>query len=183
MLKNFSQNNYKNAKIHIISDYVLNFDGASKNNPGRGGAGCVLYELNDEGKYKEIWNCSYFLGKVTNNEAEYKALLLGLNKIKEMEISNVNVLGDSLLVINQIRKLYKVNSKNLIPLYEKCQIIIDEICNISFQHIERKYNKRADFLANLALKNNIMNLNDFENLNQPFTDDIYYKVNENFEIN
>lgn len=169
----------KFSKIHIISDYILYFDGASKNNPGLGGAGCILYKLNNDGKSQEIWRCSHFLGYVTNNEAEYKALLLGLYKINDLGISNVCVRGDSLLVINQVRKLYKTKSKNLICLNEKCQEYIDKIFNISFQHIDRKHNEEADLLANLALKNN--NNNHFsyqESLNQNFTNDESYILNK-----
>ena len=133
-------------------DYLLKFDGAAKNNPnGISSCGCVLYKI-DNSVINEIWNCNRFLGIGSNNEAEYNGLLLGLKKIKEMNICNILVHGDSKLVINQMNRVYKVKAVNLIPLYESCKEISDKVKEIKYEHIYRHLNKRADELANMALE-------------------------------
>ena len=94
-----------------IHEFVLKFDGCSKGNPGRAGCGIVIYK-NDE----EIFSRSKFLGdKLTNNQAEYNGLNLGLTTCLEFDIKNIKVQGDSLLVISQMNQLYKVNSSLLPP--------------------------------------------------------------------
>lgn len=141
----------KKVPIQILSDYLLQFDGASKNNPGIAGAGYVLYKITDCEKYDEIFSDYQYIEYATNNEAEYIALLLGLKKIKELDISNITIQGDSLLIINQMNNVYKVKSSNLLNLYIKCKDLTSQIKNINFQHIKREFNKKADSLANKAI--------------------------------
>lgn len=137
----------KNFKIYPEYDYKLNFDGCSKGNPGIAGAGAALYYFNEE-----IW-CNYkFLGNnYTNNYAEYSGLILGLEEAKKLNIKHIKVEGDSLLVINQMKDKYKCKSENLIELYNKAKEIVSSFESISFYHILRDKNTRADFLANMAI--------------------------------
>ena len=88
--------------------YKLFFDGASRGNPGLGGCGISL-----EFENKEIGIDYKYLGKCTNNFAEYSALELGLKKAIDLNIKNLIVFGDSLLVINQVNKLWKCNNINI----------------------------------------------------------------------
>lgn len=124
--------------------YSLYFDGCSKGNPGKAGAGFVLYcgEL-------EIATGSKYLGKQTNNVAEYSGLILGLQKAVEMGIEELNVYGDSMLVIKQMSGKFKVNSPSIKPYYEKAKEIK---INATFAHIYREKNAKADELANQALQ-------------------------------
>ena len=124
--------------------YSLYFDGCSKGNPGRAGAGFVIYQ-NDV----EVASGSRYLGKQTNNVAEYSGLILGLQKAVEMGITDLNVYGDSMLVIKQMMGKYKVNSPSIKPYYEKAKEIK---INATFAHIYRDKNARADELANQALQ-------------------------------
>jgi ribonuclease HI len=127
--------------------FLLQFDGASKSNPGISGAGAVIYE-NDN----EIWSESIFVGiKETNNYAEYKGLILGLNKATELGIRNILVQGDSQLIIKQMKGEYKVNSENLIGLYNEAKQLEKEFHNIHYEHIYRNKNKRADQLSNICI--------------------------------
>jgi ribonuclease HI len=127
--------------------YALKFDGCSKGNPGPSGAGAVLY--NDG---VEIWaNCSY-VGKNTNNFAEYSGLILGLTEAVNKNIKDLIVYGDSLLVIQQMNKKYKVKSHNLIPLFNDAKELEKYFDSISYQHIYRNENSRADALSNDGLK-------------------------------
>jgi len=137
----------KDLRIFPKSEFLLKFDGCSKGNPGLAGAGAVLYN-ND----KEIWGKSVFMGdKKTNNEAEYTGLIIGLNEAINMNIKNLSVEGDSMLVIKQMNGEYKVKSEKLIDLYEAAKKMSDKFDTITFTHIYRNNNKRADELSNLAL--------------------------------
>jgi len=129
------------------TDYVLYFDGCCKNNPGPGGAGAVLYY-----KGEEIWGASKFVGiRSTNNTTEYGGLILGLQEAIVREIHDLTVRGDSQLVIKQMRGEYKVKSEKLLELYDKSKSLAEYFGNISFEHVYRDKNKRADELSNMAL--------------------------------
>jgi ribonuclease HI len=139
-----------NKTIDTIDfNYKLFFDGASKGNPGLAGAGAVIYDQEEE-----IWHDHKFIGeKVTNNEAEYCGLIIGLNKAIELNIKSLLVNGDSLLIINQMRGTYKCNSSNLLPFYNSAKELSTKFDSIQFQHIYRIFNKRADELSNIAIQN------------------------------
>jgi ribonuclease HI len=126
--------------------YTLKFDGGSTGNPGLSGAGSVIY-LNDE----EIWAGSYYVGNMeTNNTAEYHGVIHGLEEAVNMNITNLKVYGDSALVINQITGKYKVKSDHLKILYDKVMVLIGYFETITFNHIPRNQNKRADQLSNIG---------------------------------
>lgn len=139
-------------KVYPSTDFVLYFDGCSKGNPGEAGIGAVIYKNG-----VEYWaKCKYIGNDKTNNEAEYRALILGLEGAITHKIKHLSVCGDSLLVINQINKIYKVKHPNLYELYEQVNLLKSEFSYIDFNHVYRKDNKRADKLSNLGLelKNN-----------------------------
>jgi len=140
----------KSSKVivdNITYGFKLQFDGCSKNNPGLAGAGAVIYHEDDE-----IWSDHFFVGdNATNNHAEYAGLILGLQQAVAMGIKSLTVEGDSLLVINQMKGTYKCNSVNLIELYDKAKDLEDNFDNISFVHIYRNKNKKADELSNIAV--------------------------------
>ena len=155
----------KGAKIfpsNYNSSYTLNFDGASKGNPGLSGAGMVIYKNG-----KEIWHSCKFLGKKTNNQSEYTALILGLKGAIELEITHLTVLGDSLLVINQVNGLFKVKSEMISDLYEEVCQLKAQFEFVEFNHVYREFNKRADELSNLALldmpvENTFFEINEYD---------------------
>jgi ribonuclease HI len=127
--------------------YLLQFDGCSKGNPGKSGSGAVLFENG-----VEIWHGTHYCGaSMTNNQAEYIGLIIGLQYCIENNIKNILVEGDSLLVIRQMNGIYKCSSLSVLSLYEKAVSWKRKFNHIEFKHIERKYNKRADALANDAL--------------------------------
>ena len=138
----------KDAKIFPISEYVMNFDGSSKGNPGLAGAGVVIYRNN-----QEYWSTCKFVGYKTNNQSEYSALIIGLKEALNLGINTLCVYGDSLLVINQVNGLFKVKSPMLVELYEEAIELKSQFKYIEFNHVYREYNKRADELSNLALEN------------------------------
>jgi ribonuclease HI len=150
IIKNTIINVSPSPKICNEFNYRMNFDGCSKGNPGLAGAGAVLY-YDDE----EILCESLFVGeKTTNNHSEYSGLILGLQMAIELNIKNLLVQGDSLLVINQMTNTYKCYSPNLIDLYNKAKELEMKFDSILYQHVLRKFNKRADVLSNMGLEKN-----------------------------
>jgi ribonuclease HI len=130
-------------------EYILRFDGCSKGNPGPGGAGAVIYKNN-----KEIWSSGEFIGeKVTNNVAEYQGLLLGFRAAILKGIINLHIEGDSLLIIKQMKGEYKVSSSHLYDYYEQAKNFEKQFQKVTYEHILRSFNKRADALANQGLEN------------------------------
>jgi len=126
--------------------YSLYFDGASRGNPGQASYGGVIYFKN-----KEIYQYSRKIAHITtNNIAEYCGLYHGLLLAQKNNIRNIKVFGDSMLVINQITNKWKVHNDNIRILYKNIIKLLDNFDLIEFHHIKRKFNKRADQLANEA---------------------------------
>ena len=124
--------------------YEMYFDGCSKGNPGLSGAGAVIYKNGEE-----IWANSYFVSdNATNNVSEYFGLIRGLKRAIKMNIHCLIVKGDSLLIIKQMTGKYKVKSESMLELYNIAKKMEEEFENISYEHVYRKYNKRADELSN-----------------------------------
>jgi ribonuclease HI len=147
--------NENKVKIFPEIEYKLQFDGCSKSNPGIAGAGAVIYKFNEE-----ISNKIQFVGNnSTNNVAEYTGLIIGLKLAIDMGIKTLTVEGDSLLVIKQIKGEYKVKSGNLIDLYNEAKQLTTYFDYISFNHIYRENNKRADELSNLAVSKDYLDKN------------------------
>ena len=133
--------------IYPEYDYVLNFDGCSKGNPGLAGAGAVLYHFG-----KEIWFGDIFVGEnYTNNYAEYAGLIMGLKQAISLNIKHLKVEGDSLLVINQMKGQYKCRSSNLFELHLLAKGFENNFDKIEYCHVYRHKNKRADELSNIAV--------------------------------
>jgi ribonuclease HI len=126
--------------------YIIYCDGASRSNPGEASYG-VSINLNN----KEIDTLKEYIGIATNNVAEYKGLIAALEYCVKNNINDVEIYLDSLLVVQQVNKEFKVKSKKLGDLYLYSLTLIEKIKNINVIHIRREYNKRADELANEAL--------------------------------
>ncbi len=121
-------------------------DGASRSNPGDASIGVsILFDG------KELHAISKKIGIATNNEAEYQALIDGLNFCIDNSIKEIDVFLDSNLVVEQVNKNYKVKAENLKVLNSKVDELIQEFNFIKINHVYREENKRADQLANMAL--------------------------------
>jgi ribonuclease HI len=133
--------------------WILQFDGASQGNPGIGASGAVIYHENN-GKRTEIWYGYLNFPKttVTNNYAEYSGLIFGLEHAVKLKIPELTVQGDSQIILNQMTGVYQVKSSNLIALHEKAKSLAKQFKNVTFEHIPRALNKRADELSNLGVK-------------------------------
>ena len=126
--------------------YQLYCDGASRSNPGDASIGISI--LLDG---KEVHTISKKIGIATNNEAEYQALIDGLNYCVDNSIKEIQVFLDSNLVVEQVNKNFKVKAGNLKVLNSKVDNLIQEFNFIEINHVYREENKRADQLANMAL--------------------------------
>ena len=134
----------------IQTEYVMNFDGCSKGNPGPAGAGAVIYQNGIE-----IWGSCEFVGKKeTNNMAEYAGLILGMKEAVHRNIRKIAIKGDSQLVIKQMRGEYKVKSENLLESFAQAKKIEKDFDVITYDHVYRNENKRADELSNDGLSKN-----------------------------
>lgn len=131
----------------MTSNIVIFTDGASRGNPGPAAIGVVIQ---DE-KGNVIGNISLCLGKATNNQAEYRAIIAGLEKAREMGATDVEVRSDSELVVRQLSGEYKVKNALLTPLYLKTQELSRGFSSFKVNYIPREKNSEADKLANQAL--------------------------------
>lgn len=122
-------------------------DGASRGNPGLAGAGAILY--NDQGK--EMHSRFAFLGTCTNNVAEYRALLLGLQDAKDCGCKELEIYLDSELIVRQIQGRYKVKNEQLQELFKEVRALLASFSQWSIAHVPRSQNARADALANEAI--------------------------------
>lgn len=134
-----------------MSKIVIYTDGGARGNPGPAGAGAAIYK---DGK--EVAHVSKYLGKQTNNWAEYEALILALemahNVLGSPITNHVAVRMDSELIVKQMRGEYRVKDKELKKQHERVRAIIAEAYpDISFSHVRREQNTRADELANDAM--------------------------------
>ena len=122
-------------------------DGASKGNPGPAGIG-VIFCQNGE----VIKNISSYIGVATNNIAEYTALIWALQEALVLKADSIKINTDSLLLYNQIRKVYKIKSPNILGLYNQVLHLIMAFNNFQISYISRKDNRGADKLATRAVK-------------------------------
>lgn len=129
--------------------YQIYSDGACRGNPGPSGIGAVI--LNDKGKV--VHEISKYIGVVTNNVAEYEALLEALDYCVKKKLSPVEILADSQLMIRQLSGQYKVKHPNMIPLHQKAKEYMVHLKVTGFTHVLREFNKRADELANAGIDN------------------------------
>ena len=123
-------------------------DGGAIGNPGPAGLGIVIY---DE-KGKILAKYSKYIGRATNNQAEYQALILALQRVKQMRAQEIDCYLDSELVVKQLNREYKIKDKNLGPLFIKIWNLSQGFKKINFHHILREQNKEADKLVRKAVK-------------------------------
>ncbi len=121
-------------------------DGASRGNPGPAAAGVIIYKGQIKGgEYGK------YLGIATNNEAEYQAIILALEKTKSIKAKQINFFLDSELAVRQLNHQYKVKDEKIIPLFIKIWNLLIDFNKVSFSHIPREKNKEADKLVNKIL--------------------------------
>ena len=129
-----------------MSAWVLRTDGGARGNPGPAGAGFVL-----ERDGKIAVRGGAYLGEVTNNVAEYEAMIWGLENALEIGARDLTVYADSELMVKQMNGAYKVKNANLKPLFVRACELVSELDSVEFTHVRREDNKLADTMANEAM--------------------------------
>ncbi len=125
---------------------TLFIDGASRGNPGPAGAGVVASR--DD---KHVESTCQYLGHATNNQAEYSALILALERALDLGATQVEIRSDSELLVRQINGQYKVKNAGLKPLFEKARTMIAKLESFGIKHVPRELNQKADAMANRAI--------------------------------
>jgi ribonuclease HI len=131
-----------------IRKVILYVDGSCSGNPGEGGAGVVIKD--EQGK--TIAHFKEYLGMVTNNRAEYQALILGLREAHRLGIREVEVNLDSELVVNQVNGMYRIRDAQLKTLEEEVRRLLGRYSRWVVQYIPRENNREADRLAREAVR-------------------------------
>ncbi len=127
---------------------TIHFDGGSRGNPGPASAGVTIVACETG---KTLHEAGYFLGKCTNNVAEYQGLLHSLKQASELGGTSLDIHSDSELLVRQITGQYRVKSPDLKLLYQEAIKRLDTFDHWEIQHVRREGNQRADELANLAM--------------------------------
>lgn len=125
----------------------IHIDGASRGNPGEAGFG--VHVARPDGT--EIAGLYGYLGRATNNVAEYQALLHALRYALARGARAVRVFSDSELVVRQVEGRYRVKHPDMVPLHREASALLRRFPEASLAHVRREQNKEADLLANRAL--------------------------------
>lgn len=135
-------------KTTHITEVQLYADGGSRGNPGPSASGYVLLDMSD----KVVLSAGEYIGITTNNQAEYQALKLGLEAaLKNFQSREVHVYMDSMLVVNQMKHIFKVKNRDLWPIHDAITALLPKFDKVTFDHVPRELNKLADIEVNKAL--------------------------------
>jgi ribonuclease HI len=122
-------------------------DGGSRGNPGPAAVAAVA----SDSKGKVLDERSELIGRATNNEAEYRAVLLGIELARSLGADELDLVGDTQLIVKQVQGQYKVKQKHLQPLRDEVLKALKVFDDWSILHVKRGENERADALLNEAL--------------------------------
>ncbi len=137
----------------VANSATVYVDGASRGNPGPAGVGYVIIDENGN----TLATGGDFIGFATSRVAEYYALKLGVEKALELGLKSVRFVGDNLMMINQMKGLYKVKNQDLMPIYDSIQELLQNFDAYAFTHVKREQNTAADAKANAAINQHFKN--------------------------
>lgn len=137
--KSTENNDLKQAKLYA--------DGGSRGNPGPSASGFVIFNMHNE----VVVEKGIYLGVTTNNQAEYQALKFGMEEAVRHGVRELHVYMDSMLVVNQMKGIFKVKNRDLWPIHEAIQGLSKHFKHVSYTHVPRALNKDADRNVNEAL--------------------------------
>ncbi|MBL7134596.1 MAG: ribonuclease HI family protein [Phycisphaerae bacterium] len=127
---------------------VVHVDGGAHGNPGPAGAGVVV-QAGDDGTV--LYEGAVFIGRATNNVAEYHGLLAGLAAARRLNADQVEIASDSQLMVRQMTGQYRVKNAALKRLFEQARKLVGQFDECSFRHIPREENAQADALTKQAI--------------------------------
>lgn len=126
---------------------IIYTDGGSRGNPGPSASGFVIMDQQENVMHQG----GAYLGITTNNQAEYQAVRLGLEKALTMRAKRVVMRLDSLLVVNQMNGVYKIKNRELWPIHDRIKELVMQFEEVSFSHVRREFNQLADGMVNKIL--------------------------------
>jgi len=126
-------------------------DGGSRGNPGPSACGAVIKSLTTKGEGETIATVSKYLGHTTNNQAEYTAVIIGLEKAGQLKARVVELYMDSELAVKQLKGQYRVKNPEIAKRFLEVKNLIQSFDRVTFTHIRREKNTEADALVNDVL--------------------------------
>ena len=148
----FKKEMVMNIPIETTKEALMTYDGGSRGNPGVGGSGAVyLEQVKTEWQPKRIF--SIYLGSknTTNNVAEYIGLIKGMQTAKAQQVTNLKIIGDSMLLTNQMKRIFLPKQEQMQIFFRKAQYLYSYFRKVTIIHSRREGNKGADWLANEAM--------------------------------
>ena len=133
--------------LDVPKEVKLYADGGSRGNPGPSAGGFVILDMDDN----VLRQSSKYLGITTNNQAEYHALKGGLELCLKEHTRIVHAYMDSLLVVNQMKSIFKIKNRELWPIHEAIKKLVLQFESVNFTHVPREMNRLADAEVNKAL--------------------------------
>jgi len=129
---------------------TIYFDGGSRGNPGPAAIGAVVLDPSTSPPTR-LAAVSEYIGTTTNNVAEYRALIAGLEAARAFPARRVNARGDSMLVLKQVEGAWRVKRAHLRPLLDEVRALLTPYEHVDLAHVRREHNADADLLVNAAL--------------------------------
>ncbi len=126
-------------------------DGGSRGNPGPAASGAVLKKMDGSREGETIDTVTRYLGKTTNNQAEYTAIIIGLERAKHLGATEVEVVMDSELAVKQMNGEYRVKNPDLAKRYMEVHNLLTDFKKVTFRHVRREFNKEADAAVNRSI--------------------------------
>lgn len=130
---------------------IIHTDGGSRGNPGPAGLGVFITD--PQGNV--VMEHSRYLGEMTNNQAEYHAIIDALEHAKQLEADEVDMYMDSELAVKQLNHEYRVRHENIVPLFMRVWNLSTGFKKVRYMHVPRDRNKQADRLANEAMDRHV----------------------------
>jgi ribonuclease HI len=134
-----------------MTKLTVNVDGGARGNPGPAAVGAVVRDAGGE----IVSERAETIGRATNNVAEYKALLLGIEAAKELRATELEIVGDSELIVRQVEGRYKVKDATMKELHAEVKRELADFDSWSIRHVKRAQNADADRLVNAALDGDV----------------------------
>jgi ribonuclease HI len=131
----------------IYKELLIYTDGGSRGNPGPSASGYVI----QDDKERLIFEDGKYLGITTNNQAEYQAVKLALEKALELDAKRLSFRLDSQLVVNQLNGVYQIKNRDLWPIHQSIMVLANKFEKVTFTHVRREFNQEADAMVNKIL--------------------------------
>jgi ribonuclease HI len=138
---------YVANKSTDIEELIIYTDGGSRGNPGPSASGFVIFDAQE----RPLFEGGKYLGITTNNQAEYQAVKLALQKALEMGGKRLSCRMDSQLVVNQLNGIYQIRNRDLWPIHANIKELAKHFEKVTFTHVRREFNKDADAMVNKIL--------------------------------